>query len=138
MYADKITKSMQIAIDETQKRRDLQQEHNQKMGIIPKSTTRHISDIKKDLIEEEVVKEEKLSYDLNNLVIDNRNSQKSVHGRKGRALKKQVFSDFETIKALKEQEIENLGILELKEKLQIAIECMDFEMAAAIRDKLDT
>ena len=137
MYADKITRSMQIAIDETQKRRDIQNEYNQKMGIIPKSTTRHISDIKKDLIEEEIIEETKLSYDLNNLVIDNRNSQKSVMGRKGRSPKKQVFSDFETIKALREQEIEGLGKSTLKEKLQIAIDCMDFEMAAAIRDKLN-
>ena len=137
MYADKITRSMQIAIDETQKRRDIQNEYNHKMGITPKSTTRHISDIKKDLIEEEIIEEDKLSYDLNNLVIDNRNSQKSVMGRKGRSPKKQVFSDFETIKALREQEIEGLGKSTLKEKLQIAIDCMDFEMAAAIRDKLN-
>ena len=137
MYADKITRSMQIAIDETQKRRDIQNDYNQKMGIIPKSTTRHISDIKKDLIEEEIIEETKLSYDLNNLVIDNRNSQKSVMGRKGRSPKKQVFSDFETIKALKEQEIESLSKSDLKERLQIAIDCMDFEMAAAIRDKLN-
>ena len=34
MYADKITDSMQRAIDETNRRREIQLEHNKKYGII--------------------------------------------------------------------------------------------------------
>ncbi len=45
LYADKITGSMQRAIDETQRRRKLQQEHNKDNGITPKSIIKSVSDI---------------------------------------------------------------------------------------------
>ena len=45
LYADKITGSMQRAIDETQRRRTLQQEHNKDNGITPKSIIKSVSDI---------------------------------------------------------------------------------------------
>ncbi|MEQ9301526.1 MAG: excinuclease ABC subunit UvrB [Cyclobacteriaceae bacterium] len=37
MYADKVTGSMQVAMDETNRRRAIQQEYNQKHGIEPKT-----------------------------------------------------------------------------------------------------
>ncbi len=42
MYADKITDSMQKAIDETNRRREIQLEHNKKYGIIPKTIKKPI------------------------------------------------------------------------------------------------
>jgi excinuclease ABC subunit B len=45
LYGDKITKSMQKAIDETSRRRALQQKHNEKLGIIPKTIIKPIVDI---------------------------------------------------------------------------------------------
>ncbi|WP_088104251.1 excinuclease ABC subunit UvrB [Halalkalibacter urbisdiaboli] len=45
MYADKITKSMQIAIDETARRRTTQEEHNKKHGITPKTIQKKIPDV---------------------------------------------------------------------------------------------
>ena len=45
LYADKITGSMQRAIDETERRRGVQVEHNEKFGIIPKSIRKAVADI---------------------------------------------------------------------------------------------
>lgn len=45
MYADKVTGSMRRAIDETNRRRELQQAHNQQHGIVPKNIHRMVTDI---------------------------------------------------------------------------------------------
>ncbi|MDT8858747.1 excinuclease ABC subunit UvrB [Alkalihalobacillus sp. MEB130] len=45
MYADKITKSMNLAIEETKRRRSIQKEHNEKHGITPKTIQKKIPDV---------------------------------------------------------------------------------------------
>lgn len=45
MYADKITDSMQYAIDETNRRRKVQEEHNLKYNITPTTITKEIRDL---------------------------------------------------------------------------------------------
>lgn len=45
LYGDKVTRSMQQAIDETQRRREKQAEHNQKNNITPKTITKSVTDI---------------------------------------------------------------------------------------------
>lgn len=45
MYADKITKSMKNAIDETKRRREIQENYNKKHNIIPKTIKKDIRDI---------------------------------------------------------------------------------------------
>jgi excinuclease ABC subunit B len=45
MYAEHITRSMQAAIDETNRRRDIQLKHNKERGIEPKSIVKSIRDI---------------------------------------------------------------------------------------------
>ena len=45
LYADKVTNSMKVAIDETDRRRAKQVEYNALHGIVPKSITREIMDV---------------------------------------------------------------------------------------------
>ena len=45
MYADNITRSMQIAIDETERRRKIQDEYNRRHGIVPKTIIKSVRDL---------------------------------------------------------------------------------------------
>ncbi|MBR3791597.1 MAG: excinuclease ABC subunit UvrB, partial [Clostridia bacterium] len=60
MYANTITSSMQRAIDETMRRRKIQEEFNEKNGIIPKTI---IKDIRKAIETIEYVEEDKDIFD---------------------------------------------------------------------------
>ena len=46
MYADHITRSMQFCIDETLRRRKIQDEHNRKNGVVPATVKRKIQDLR--------------------------------------------------------------------------------------------
>ena len=45
MYADNISDSMQIAIEETMRRRGIQEEYNKEHGIVPKTIIKEIRDL---------------------------------------------------------------------------------------------
>jgi len=164
MYADRITGSMQAAIDETDRRRQIQQDYNIEHGITPQSTKRELKTIADD-VREEVASDEnygkagavltaqgfvsteadKMDDDFQ---IDSRFSRKkksnSIHGdkmmpkpmsQKG----KQIFDNFDTKKEEISQELQllKLSSSELTERLQIAIDAYNFEEAAAIRDLIN-
>ncbi len=59
MYADKITNSMRVAIEETERRRKIQDEHNQKHGITPMTISKAIPDSMK--ISKKLTKGKKVS-----------------------------------------------------------------------------
>lgn len=60
MYADKITDSMQKAIDETARRRTIQEAYNEKHGIVPTTIIKEV----RDLIRITKVAEDDAEYDL--------------------------------------------------------------------------
>ncbi len=60
MYADRITDSMQKAIDETMRRREIQAKYNQEHHITPKTIQKKI----KNLIETTMVSENKAEYNV--------------------------------------------------------------------------
>ncbi len=45
MYADKITDSMQIAIDETNRRRNIQEKYNEENNVTPKSIVKELNEV---------------------------------------------------------------------------------------------
>ena len=45
MYADRITDSMRVAIDETNRRRQIQMAYNEKHGIVPKTIIKEIHEV---------------------------------------------------------------------------------------------
>ncbi len=63
MYADRITDSMQYAMDETNRRRAIQMEYNERMGITPVTIEKAVKDIVQDIPEERVA-EKKPKYDV--------------------------------------------------------------------------
>ena len=85
MYADRITKSMKYAIDETQRRRKIQKIYNEKNNIIPKTIKKDIRDITErikstnekyntlDLLNDDIPKE-----DISRLIKDLESQMKSA------------------------------------------------------------
>jgi len=61
MYADRITNSMEKAISETNRRRQIQVEYNEKMGITPKTIIKSVH----SSLETLKVAEDSLGYDIN-------------------------------------------------------------------------
>ncbi len=101
MYADRITGSMKLAMDETARRRKIQGAYNQKHGIIPKTIVKEIAETR-------------------------------LAGMKRR---EQEESETLDLKKMDKREIKYY-IEELEEQMDLAARNLDFEKAAAIRDKI--
>jgi len=97
MYADKVTPSMSIAIEETDSRREKQRAFNEKHGIIPKTIIKNVRDL---------------------LEISKRDSSAAVSG----------------IKMTKREADEEIKRLE--KEMAAAAKLLEFEYAAALRDRI--
>ena len=111
LYADKITDSMQVAIDETRRRREKQEKYNREHGIIPKTIIKKIDDG----------------------IVDQSLPARSASGRKKAKIKDSVFNS----KVISQDPAEiqkEIAVLEKKMR-QLASE-LRFEEAAAVRDSV--
>ena len=70
MYADTISESMQEAIEETKRRREIQEEYNKKHGIIPKTIIKQIHDVVSNELDVDNKKKDKYSKKEKRELID--------------------------------------------------------------------
>ena len=76
LYADKMTDSMKGAISETQRRREIQEQHNEKHGITPKTIQKEIKDIIERTYQEDKTKSEALTKVADEFAKDKYKSKK--------------------------------------------------------------
>ena len=115
LYADKVTNSMQRAIDETERRRNKQIEHNKSQGIVPKTIFKDVADILE--------------------------GARVVPGKKGKKSRSQVAEPQSTYlsdsieSATSPKQITGL-ITELENKMFDHAQNLEFEQAAQLRDEV--
>jgi excinuclease ABC subunit B len=109
MYADKETKAMKAAIEETDRRREIQIAYNEEHGITAATIVKGISDIAEFL---------------------QADSKVPKRGRSRRGAERRRAG-----KELPENELERM-VVELEEEMAVAAEDLRFEYAAQLRDEL--
>jgi excinuclease ABC subunit B len=110
LYADRITGSMQRAMDETNRRRTMQHEHNLAHGIVPKGVSKSVDEVR-----------------FITRVADARVERDGEAPAPKRLASEQV--------ARSREELEQL-VTELEVAMREAATALDFEAAARLRDQL--
>lgn len=108
MYADNITKSIDVAIKETDRRREIQIEYNKEHNITPRTIQKNINNIL-----------EQFGFDPKK--VKNRKSREKV-------LEMDLKGDARPIKEI---------IKDKKQKMKEAAESLEFELAAILRDEIN-
>ena len=126
LYADKITDSMRTVIDETERRREIQKEYNEKHGITPKTIEKEL----KPLVDPALISAQ--SFDLDEPTEEEEEALEVV----------KVAEDgikYKANPAMKEVTFENKeNFLEyLRDSMYHAAKNMEFEEAARIRDQIE-
>jgi excinuclease ABC subunit B len=115
MYADKITASMQVAIDETNRRRAKQIAYNTERGIDPQPLRKKIADITDMIIREDADSEEFLATGV----------------IKGSA----VVAAGQSLRSVPAKDLADL-IEQLSAQMHTAASELQFELAARLRDEV--
>lgn len=132
MYADDITDSMRAAIDETERRREIQIAYNTEHGIDPKPLRKKIADVTDMLAREEVDTAELLEggYRRERTASDIRaDEMASFAGQEGSTRTREELAQ------MAESDLEEL-IRQLSDRMMEAAQDLQFELAARLRDEL--
>ncbi len=108
MYADTITDSMRAAIDETNRRRKMQQEYNEAHGITPQTIQKSVRDL--IAISKKVAKEE-LEFSVDPESMSRKDLEKTIAEVTKRMEKAAADLNFEAAAELRDKMIELKGIL---------------------------
>ena len=103
MYADKITDSMQRAIDETNRRREIQLEHNKKYGIIPQTIKKPIENNLLSLVASYRDFEDIVAEEMVDLGIDKKDLPKLISKLEKDMHKAAKILDFERAAEIRDQ-----------------------------------
>ena len=121
MYADRITDSMAKAIEETNRRRDIQIAFNKKNGVDPQPLRKRIADITDTLAKEDA--------DTRALL------EKTAKASKGKGKGKVSVVRRDGLAAVPAEDLTDL-ISQLTEQMHAAAEELQFELAARLRDEV--
>ncbi len=129
MYADKVTPSMQEAIEETSRRREKQIAYNLAAGVDPQPLRKKIADIT-DLLQRE-------DADTEALIGSGRNQSRGKGGGRGGrgALQADAGVASDKLRNLPANDLANL-IQELSAQMHQAAADLHFELAARLRDEI--
>jgi excinuclease ABC subunit B len=111
LYADRVTGSMQRAMDETSRRREKQEAHNLEHGITPTTIVRGISDVLEGVME------------------------KTAKGRSAKARDRKRLAAREENAAFDGSNIKAV-IADLEKRMREAAANLEFETAAQLRDEI--
>ena len=148
MYADKITDSMRVAIDETNRRREIQQAYNREHGIDPQPLRKKIADITDVL-----AREEEDTRELLQLRKSGKKGARTVSAgaKTGSATSSKIATstpESEELLARAEARVRADGLAaapaedlldlieQMNEQMRVAAENLQFELAARLRDEL--
>ena len=148
MYADTVTDSMRTAIDETNRRREIQQAYNRERGIDPQPLRKKIADITDVL-----AREEEDTHELLQLRKSGKKGSRTVEAgaKTGLSTSSKIAastpeSDALLAKAQDRVRADGLAaepaedllelIEQLSEQMRLAAENLQFELAARLRDEL--
>ena len=131
MYADKITDSMQHAIEETERRREKQIAYNEKMGVDPQPLRKKIADILDQVYEE--AEDTASGVDVGG---SGRNATRGrrAQGEAGRSVSAGVYEGRDT-KSMPRAELADL-VKELTDQMMNAARDLQFELAGRLRDEI--
>ena len=131
MYADNITDSMRAAIDETERRREIQLAYNREHGIDPKPLRKKIADVTDMLAREEV--------DTAQLLEGGYRRERPATDIRADAMASEAIEDVpksrEELANMAQNDLEDL-IAQLSSRMMEAAENLQFELAARLRDEL--